>query len=193
MIVKMPANRLVVGGGYNFYGISEGSLGTYDSFGDVDWFHCREEFQSGFPRTDRVFFKAEKYKKVIAFIKRAEVMLKLPDRKRAKFFMTDEKDVIFIRLGEFWRKRCRRELFTILLRAGDSYSSRNRNFWVTALKHPYLKETEQAFRHFMAGNTTYKGRVFDGWVDTFSDSNGHYEGMHYVKDPVPLKRLVRCP
>jgi hypothetical protein len=143
-----------------------------------DWHICRETFSSYIGAAKPfVFYKSSPavLKRVINFIERAQDILQLHEKNRAKPRPTNHEDIVAFRMPQWWlRSTMRMSLFTILLRAGRTYRGRNtsrtlKTFWKTADKSKYLKNrgTNRAFRRFMEGHTIYKG---DGnqWVNAFS-------------------------
>lgn len=153
-----------------FYYYSMESLGANDN-GTIKWYECREQFQQYCPRIDKIFYLLEEslFDNVARFVSKVESILKLPTEQKAKLYKTTNKKVILCRLGKFWRIRCRRELFTILLRDGVDYTKRHKNFWKFVKQCYYLGRIVEAFKYFLKGNTVCKGnKHFEGWLKEFN-------------------------
>lgn len=146
-----------------------------------NWTHCREVFHraeartiyGGRPRkskTSKLLYFSKNVGNSIAFIKKAEDLLKLPTSKKAKIYRTNIKNVICISYGSWWSITPRRELFTIFLRIGRGYNvkgkteeQKTRRWWKIAKKNKYLTNSTVAFQKFMEGrnklNTDAKVKV----------------------------------
>lgn len=95
------------------------------------------------------------------------------------------KGSLFVAPGEWWSDPIRLTLLSILLRsAGD-------NIEQTIKNHNYLKQTERAVRHFLAGHTFYKSGTYDGWVYAFGPSRAGNEdpGVFLDGKPAPLEEV----
>ncbi len=123
------------------------------------WMGCREVFAGYFKRKIENFAFSHKAKcgvNVAAFIARFEDKLKLK-KNRTLFTLTDKDNIIIVTPSDWWKKYLiRRSLFTILLRAGQTYDVEKDNFEKALFSDPYAKETKAALIAFLKGQTFAK-------------------------------------
>lgn len=130
------------------------------------WFFCREVFHHLVHKQGIFFFSTKNggHKSVAQFMEKIETMLDA--RPRSAFGPTQRKNIMWVEPSGWWmRFAMRRSLFTILLRAGNSYSKSSGIDGALASDR-YLRDTEYAVRRFLAGHTRYKGRK-RGWHKQF--------------------------
>lgn len=170
-VFRVPAD-------FDFYAPGEGAFGIIDRKHDtVDWIECRDELRSEHPDLNRFLFMCRKQniRNTIAFIRMIERTIKLPPEKRCILRLTDDRNILYIGLGDFWRTTVHRSLLTILLRAGKHYDRKKKDIKQVIKKSRYLKNTKEAFARFLQGFTTpiipqgrpsvYTENGFYGWVN----------------------------
>lgn len=133
------------------------------------WFYvCREEFHRAFTvRCPDILFVhgAGRTRNVTTFIDQVELRLKL--KHRTEGGPTQNARVSWFTVAPFWMAQpMRRSLFTILLRAGRSYTMKVRDFEDALYSDGYLRDTQEAVERFLAGYTYYTGRTA-GWHRAF--------------------------
>ena len=143
-------------------------------------FHkCRETFYVDYNGCwgNAIAFAAYNNKEKIAnFIREIEKRLNV--QPLSEFGPTTNAKVMYIKFSPWWMENwARKNLFTILLRAGRKYEKSVRD---TIRKTKYLKWTKYATQRFMTGHTIptiqdnnsrlYSART--GWVNTFSKVPG---------------------
>jgi hypothetical protein len=138
----------------------------------VEWIHCRERFAGLFnSRIEGFYFSHECDRmQVVKFIEKTEKILERPTH--CLFQPTQRNYATWVFPSEFW-KRCpiHRSLFTLLLRAGQTYNMTSDNYEYTLYAHDYLKQTKEAVMRFLFGFTefTIQGGWDIGWVGTFAN------------------------
>jgi hypothetical protein len=179
-------------------------LGHFAVEGDysLTWDKCREQFSHKFIETVSGFYfchPPNEGHKVAWFITKTEEIIGfcnyLHSYDPTLFCETDREDVIWIEPSRFWmRQEMRRQLFTILVRAGMNYEPTLNNYedalWAKdKMGNTYAKETQLAVMRFLFGFTNY---ISDpavagysnktGWVNTFKD-----------RDEQSVRRLLILP
>lgn len=156
----------------------EGGLATPIKNGKRwNWTHCREVFhrsecrrystrQPRIVKTGKLLYYSKDVSNSIAFIKMAEKLLKLPAAKRAKIHRTNNRRVIYLVYGPWWSQTARRDLFTIFLRIGRSYSVKGKTeeekiarWWRLAKRNRYITQTKIAFQNFMEGRNKFNPKT----------------------------------
>lgn len=143
--------------------------------------NCRERFASTFnANTTGFYFKhsPEKGESIANFIVKTECVL--GNLVFSEFAQTNRDSILWVSPNMFW-KQCpmRRSLFTILLRAGNSYNLDLDNYEEALFSNEYIDKTKKAFIRFMMGFTQYVGPDivttgtvwFKGWKSVFEDKN----------------------
>jgi hypothetical protein len=159
---------------------SSGCFGVAKGDSIYDTWICREIFSiEGFTNKKQakksfVFGLGDgaNKKKLIAFFKKVENRLKIPQNQRIVF-----KDTYWERVIEFipnwWAENsARRQLLTILLRTGiRAYENMSLNKNLNA--YIYSKRTKPAIMHFLKGHTNLvpnkRMSGFSGWVKRFGN------------------------
>lgn len=153
----------------------------------LSWEKCRETFAYKFTEVLHGFYFChvlnEGYN-VASFIAKTEEIIGFVDYlysfAPSKFCKTNQGDVLWVEPSRFWSKyEIRRQLFTILLRAGMNYNPSVNNYeealWgEDKIGNSYARETQLAITRFLFGFTCpvdsknlYGYKV--GWRETFKD------------------------
>lgn len=152
-----------------------------------EWTYCREIFHKR-GRSSKLLYYSRNVDNVIAFIKVAEDLLKLPIEKRSKIYYTNKENVVCIFYGPWWSVSQRRELFTIFLRIGRRYDIKrcltNKGkivkWWKIAKKNRYLTQTKIALEKFMEGRNKFNTKL-KVEVPNYDDRNNVF---NMVKRPI---------
>lgn len=160
-----------------------------DSECSLSWEKCREQFSHKFTEVLHGFYfchvAGEGYN-VAAFIAKTEEIVGFDDFLHSyapsKFCKTDNDSVLWIEPSRFWSKcEMRRQLLTILLRAGMNYNPTTNNYeealWSKdKMGNNYAMETQLAVMRFLFGFTQYVNDTSvvgfnykTGWWTTFKD------------------------
>ncbi len=133
------------------------------------FYNCREIFHEDFPTTNNLLVCVPSYKKnrIIKLFDFVESHLGVI--RKTKVFLTQRKNIFFVKLSNFWKSKIKFSLLTLLIRAGL------RSAMLTSLsqiveKSSYLKKTNDAFYVFFSGNTKYCGKK-NSWFKEFKNKN----------------------
>ena len=147
-----------------------------------EWEHCRETFDHYFPRgqyflfyTDEKRSKTKNGEKVAQFIEAAEKRLNVTPKTEILGF-NNVSNIIAVSISKWWKENgARRQLFTILLRAGLAYDGKN--FEKALYKEEYASQTNEAVARFFKGYThcTMSMCGGNGWVSNFCRDDADYE------------------
>lgn len=132
-----------------------------------EWLYCREYFQDESKGINQFLFchSKDKIKNIFAFINKIENVLKI--NKFSLMGPTQRKNVSWIKPSNWWlRTSMKRSLFTALLRCGQRYNPQIDNFEEALFSYFYTKDTKQAVKRFLQGNTKYTGKK-KGWYNQF--------------------------
>lgn len=157
------------------YRPESGSFASHRAFdGDrykiVNWHYCRDIFHPQLYNLDLFFFSHDTNKSynIASFMERVERKANIDYF--SEYGPTQRKSIMWIRPSKWWTlKSMKRSLFTILLRCGNNYNPRKRNFKEALLSDPYAAATEYAINRFLSGYTHYTGKQ-KGWLDQFYES-----------------------
>lgn len=121
------------------------------------FYTCREVFHDDFSRHGNIVISTPQYKlkRLVAFFDIVESIIFV--EKKSKLFLTQRKNVYFIKLSNFWNKNIRYSLLTLLIRS----ALKNKNlvdFDQLIDNNRYLKQTKDALCLFFSGKTEYKGK-----------------------------------
>ena len=133
------------------------------------FYNCREIFHEDFPTTNNLLICVPPYKKnrIIRLFNFIENHLNVD--KRTKVFMTQRKNIFFIKLSIFWKSKIKFSLLTLLIRSGLRNSTLT-NLSQIVEKSSYLKKTHDAFYVFFSGNTKYCGKK-NSWFKEFKNKS----------------------
>ena len=131
------------------------------------FYNCREIFHEDFPTTDNLIICVPAYKKnrIINFFKFVENKLKID--KKSQVFITQRKNIFFIKLSVFWKSKIKFNLLTLLIRSGLKIA-KFLSLKLILEKSFYLKKTTNAFNLFFSGNTRYYGKK-NSWYKEFKN------------------------
>ena len=166
-----------------FYSV-EDEFGVKTQSG-MEWYSCRMDFADEVPKIRR-FFYCNTYIKnhnhtrnCTAYINKIQSVMKLRKKDRCKITRTNIKNIIAIKLSDFWRSKTRRSLLTILIRQGHGYKPKLKNWKVTLRQGRYLRDHPRALyaaERFIKGYTkinlkkddlNLKDGAWLGWMDHF--------------------------
>ena len=160
-----------------------------DSEFSLSWEKCREQFAHKFTEVLHGFYFCHiphEGFNVASFIAKTEEIIGFADFLHSygpsKFCETDKADVIWIEPSRFWSSHdMRRQLLTIMLRAGMNYNPSINNYeealWEKdKMGNNYAAKTKAAITRFLFGFTNYVNdssvvgfNYKTGWVTTFED------------------------
>lgn len=153
-----------------------------------EWEHCRETFDNHFPRGQYFLFytdeKGTKHKRgenVARFIAEVEKRLKVNPKSEILGFK-NVSNIICVGMSKWWKEnRARRQLFTILLRAGLKY---HKNFESALYSYEYAEQTRDAIERFFQGYTHCAKKMTGtkGWVTHFDRDEADYELNDYDEE-----------
>ena len=182
IVPKHYQNKIEIELPYIPFGVLKRNPGTFgllhhdkevqDTWRHYNWIDCRETFQQRSKGIKRFLFyhRKNRGRHVAAFIEQVE--RKLGKRKFTTFGPTQWDSVIWVKPTAFWSMDdMRRSLFTILLRAGQSYNLTRDNFDAALYSNQYARLTKPAVEKFLKGYTQYKGFNI-GWYSEFVGSFG---------------------
>lgn len=137
-----------------------------DSEYSLSWEKCRETFAYKFTEVLYGFYFCHvlnEWHNVASFIAKTEEIIGFVDYlysfAPSKFCTTNQADILWVEPSRFWSKyEMRRQLFTILLRAGMNYNPSINNYeealWgEDKMGNSYAKETQLAITRFLFGFT----------------------------------------
>jgi hypothetical protein len=168
-----------------------------DKYFNSYWDTCREQFAKKFLKDSFGFFISvleDHRENIPKFISDCEMLLNL--RIKSKFYLTDMKNVIFIKPSKFWR-RCymRRSLFSLLCRLGIFYhlGPKFEEFLLGDVddtkrdkidsSYNFARRTRDSIMRFFSGYTRYVGEGPNfceyfpekhGWVEEFNGKSRAY-------------------
>jgi hypothetical protein len=172
------------------YPVVRGGFGTIsNSYHIVDRGHsCRELFFNYYFNSKNCAKKSFAYgvlnskeaKSIKLFFESVENRLKIPQHERAILTPVDTDHSLLEAVPRWWAMNsARRQLLTILLRAGAKYNPEN-GVSDALDSYKYSKETKPSINYFFDGHTKpKKDSIFTsdiGWVSRFGESN------KYAKD-----------
>ncbi len=163
---------------------------VYKTFTAGKWESCRESFQYRYNEDHfkEVMFKTTFPGRTEAFLEMTQDKIGLKDKDRLTVHKTQYKQVVLIKLSEWWQVPMRFNLLTILLRASRNYTITRGDFWGTLENNRYLGNQE-AFTRFMDGYTVYKGkRIGKGWRSMLGSKKGESLEKLLVKPTKPRKK-----
>jgi hypothetical protein len=176
-------------------------FGAVRENGLIDWHSCRDGFRSSYTKETEFFFfscPTNEQNNVIAFLNRFEKQVKVrkPENK-CKIHNSDVENILIIEPGPWWNSlHVRRQMLTIVLRAGRAYSAQHDNFQDCLNSSPYLSKTPGATKLFLQGNTFCNKKQMNkgsGWVEFFAGRNGAQAAQVLVKPPRHQKKLAEVP
>jgi len=140
-----------------------------DFFVVEQFYNCREIFHEDFPTTKNLLICVPSYKKnrIIKLFEYLENKLNV--LKKSKVFITQRKNIFFVKLSVFWQSRMKFSLLTLLIRAGLRISD-GLSLDKIMNKSSYLKKTSNAFYVFFSGNTKYSGKK-NSWFKEFRNKS----------------------
>lgn len=140
-----------------------------DFFVVEQFYNCREIFHEDFPITNNLLICVPSYKKN-RIIKLFEfIENKLNVLKKTKVFITQRKNIFFVKLSVFWQSKIKFNFLTLLIRAGLRISD-ELSLEKILNKSSYLKKTTNAFYLFFSGNTKYFGKK-NSWFKEFGNKS----------------------
>lgn len=162
-----------------------------------NWIGCREVFSHSFKKKIEEF--AFSHKKGVglniqAFINAFEQKLRLKKNKTL-IHLTSSSTVSIVVVPEWWRKYAiRRQLFTILLRAGQNYEPKKDNFEKALYSDPYATATKEAVKSFLNRHTFCKKNQINhkGWRETFGGKK-RADIEKILQRPPPKKEIAELP
>lgn len=140
-----------------------------DFFIVEQFYNCREIFHEDFPTTNNLLICVPAYKKnrIIKLFEFLEEKLNVS--KKSKVFITQRKNIFFVKLSVFWKSKMKFSLLTLLIRAGLRISDKL-SLEKILNKSSYLKKTTDAFYLFFLGNTKYSGNK-NSWFKEFRNKS----------------------
>lgn len=169
------------------YGAGKGALGVFTTPSNVYWYTCRDQFHAATEKRHEGFFfscQAGTKKNVIEFMKRVEQSANVTQENSLQIQETDQKDVLWIVLNDWWNYRVRRSLLTAFLRAGQDFKEDTGKGFTDAINaSPYFSTTKPAVERFLEGATSLKIKKghFSGWQDKFYNKNAEQVKAMLVK------------
>ena len=144
-----------------------------------EWESCRELFDTDFRlrvarhATGFLFFCENHGHNVARFIHEAEKRLGIEEKSVISGFK-NVSNVCYVRFSRWWlANSARRQLYTILLRAGLGYT-KNAKFTATLNRSEYGSDSVIAMERFFDGYTHWSGRPMNddnGWDAHFNEDN----------------------
>lgn len=133
------------------------------------FYNCREIFHEDFPIVSNLLicmpsYKKNRLKKLFQFI---ENELGILDK--SSVYITQRKNIFFIKLSNFWKSKIKFSFLTLLIRAGCRIST-DLSLDLILSKSSYLRKTEKAFYVFFSGNTRYYGKK-NSWFKEFRNKS----------------------
>lgn len=167
------------------YGNGVGSFGIING-SSVSYYACRDQFLTYSEASESFVFvcKNGKMDNVINFMKRVEQIINLPNESALTFKPTNRKNVLFVKMGVFWKYRVRRSLLSALLRCGQNFDEDTGKGFVKALHSTsYTKNTKVALDRFLSGATAVKIKkdTFSGWQNAFASRTAEQVKSMLVK------------
>lgn len=133
------------------------------------FYNCREIFHEDFPTTSNLIVCVPAYKKsrIVNFFGFVEKILNISSK--TNVFITQRKNIYFIKLSSFWKSKIKFSLLTLLLRASLRIP-KDLSLLAILEKSFYLKKTSNAATLFFLGNTKYCGKK-NSWYKEFKDKS----------------------
>jgi hypothetical protein len=133
------------------------------------FYKCREIFHEDFPITKNLLICVPSYKKnrIIKFFDFIENQLNIDNK--SKIFITQRKNIYFVKLSKFWKTKIKFSLLTLLIRSALRII-KNLNLIKMLEKSFYLKKTINAFDLFFSGYTRYYGKK-NSWYKEFNNKS----------------------
>ena len=137
-----------------------------------DWvaeqfYTCREVFHDDFPRYSNILISTPQYKfkRVFQLFQNMESWLDID--KKSEIFLTQRKNIIFIKLSKFWNTSIRYSLLTLLIRSGLKIKH---EITLSTLieKNRYLRHSKNSLMLFFSGYVGYKGKN-KSWYKQFKN------------------------
>lgn len=131
------------------------------------FYTCREVFHDDFPRYKNILISTPKYKLIRLLNLFNVIESKLNLNKKSKIYLTQRKNLYYVRLSRFWNVSLRYNLLTLLIRSGLKIKSLV-NIDELKQHNKYLKITQSAFDLFFSGFIQYKGKK-NTWYKCFNN------------------------
>lgn len=135
---------------------------------------CRERFATQWGKKTKGFFfkhRKDEGKKIALFVLKTEQIVR--QKNFSNFARTNHDTILWVEPSYFWRScKMRRQLFTLILRAGMNYDPDRDNYEEAMFNQDHLKQTKNAIRRFLYGFTKYTGELPSG------SSNLESSGWH---------------
>ncbi len=162
---------------------------VYKHYTAGKWESCRESFQYRYNEDHfkEVMFKTPYPGRTETFLEMTQDKIGLKGDERLTVHKTQHKNVVLIKLSEWWQVPIRVNLLTILLRASRHYTITKGDYWGTLEGNKYLGNQE-AFKRFMEGYTHFKGKVGKGWRNVLESKKGDALAKVLVKPPKRKKK-----
>lgn len=182
-----------------------GALGVIQA-GVINWYTCRDQFQnySNDISEFAFYYGGAGVADIVEFMRTFEQIIRLPDEHALTISKTNVANVLFIRMGDWWKYPMRRSLLTALLRCAQAYTNHSGEGFQKALwSQPYTNKTKHAILRFLSGYTACAlktKRGFGGWQNAFAskDSADKYlvklkrkKKAEPVTEPVLVKDAIK--
>jgi hypothetical protein len=149
------------------------------------WYGCRETFSRYFSAKSKILLmgtdSAIKINNCARFLADCETRLRIDKSKIISCNDNNGKPVVGVILNTWWTENLmRRQLLTVLLRAGQNYQG---NFDKALESYVYSARTKEAIYKFFDGYTIFP-KFRGGWVNNFAPIKryGYYDGFHQRKE-----------
>lgn len=147
-------------------GICFGSAERYrEEICVVSWYNCREVFHDDYPLSNHLFvnYNSKSFFILEKYIETLESLLKIENK--SEFYRTNRKPCMMIILSNFWKKKIKFTLLTLLIRFCLKYEKST--FELNDLKKcSLLKDTIPAISLLLDGKIKYFGKNYS-WYDQF--------------------------
>lgn len=133
------------------------------------FYKCREIFHEDFPYTKNLIVCTPPYKKKRLYNTFEFIEKHLNIKNKSKIFLTQRKNLFYVKLSDFWKSKIKFSLLTLLIRSGLKIND-DISLEKMATKLSYLKKTKEALYVFFTGNTRYYGKN-SSWFKEFKDKS----------------------